>query len=237
GESIWMKIYATLGVENLLSNYSRIVYVDLIDPLSKIQATARIWLQNGLGTAEFQLADTLIEGTYRLRAYTNWMRNESPMYFYDELVYISNGRADQLLTKSFLREDGRFVVEFQTLEKQVLSEQSVFYEIVSPAGKRLKNGREKTNAMGVFDLPYKEEYAGAKLILQYQDKERALIEKVFKFPNPPQSENVVQFFPEGGDLLMGHVNRLAAKSLKPNGLGIASRTQIVTQGGDTIGEL
>src|SRR5690606_10816435 len=110
---------------------------------------------------------------------------------------------DQLVTRSGLSEDQHFIVELSSMHKQILADQSIQYEILNAENKKLKSGRIKTDALGRFELDYKKEYAGAKLILQYQDKERSLIEKVFKLPEPTNSPNSIQFFPEGGNLLIG----------------------------------
>src|SRR5690606_17718402 len=75
GENIWMKLYTVVGIENLLSGLSRVAYVEFIDPKEQIIATNRVPIINGIGYTDIQLADSLLEGSYRLRAYTNWMRN------------------------------------------------------------------------------------------------------------------------------------------------------------------
>lgn len=81
GETIWMKLYCTVAPENMLSTLSRIAYIDLLSPENKTINTLKIPLTAGLGIADFALTDSLIEGSYRIRAYTQWMRNDSAAYF------------------------------------------------------------------------------------------------------------------------------------------------------------
>lgn len=233
GETIWFKVYATVGIENYLSRVSNIAYVELIDPKDQLVSALRIPLRQGTGLGDLTLRDTLIEGTYRLRAYTNWMRNDSADYFFSENIQISNGRADNILSRSTLSEDQAYVIDLQDMQSRVLADRNVTYTI-SKNGRNLRTGNVKTNAMGTLRIPYRERYAGAKLSILFQNAEESLVEKIFKLPEPPEAPNRVQFFPQGGHLLEGALNRLAVKSLQPNGLGIQSRTHILTHQGDTV---
>lgn len=233
GETIWFKAYSAVGIENFLSNISNIAYAELIDPKENIVESIRIPLVQGVGIGDFTLQDTLIEGTYRLRAYTNWMRNDSASYFFSENIQISNGRADNVLTNSYLAEDGNYVVEMQDMRGIGLADETIEYTITRD-GKRLRTGRSKTNALGKVAIPFRNSFAGAKLSLLFKNPERSLVEKIFKLPAADILKNSIQFFPEGGTLPTGVLNRIAAKSLRPDGLGIQSRTEMITNTGDTV---
>ncbi len=100
GETIWFKAYTTVGIDNLLSNISKIAYVELLNPKEEVVSSIRIPILTGLGMGDITLTDTLIEGTYRIRAYTNWMRNDSSIYFFNENIQVSNGRLDNVLSRS-----------------------------------------------------------------------------------------------------------------------------------------
>lgn len=77
GESLWYKAYSVYAYTNQLFDHSKILYVELISPESKIISRNITNLEGGLGHGDFVLADSLgiKPGTYQLRAYTNWMRN------------------------------------------------------------------------------------------------------------------------------------------------------------------
>lgn len=232
GETVWFKAYATVGVENFLSNISNIAYVELINPKEEVVSNLRIPLLTGIGMGDITLTDTLVEGTYRIRAYTNWMRNDSSLYFFNENIQVSNGRTDNVLSGSYLDKDN-YTIQLQDVQKNPLAGETVRYTIVSQAGKQLKRGRVKTNDEGYLEIPFKDDYADAKLSILFTNKAQAQVEKIFKLPNTTVSQNSVQFFPEGGSLLTNSINKIAIKTLKPDGLGIASRTVILTATGDT----
>lgn len=232
GETIWFKAYTTVGIDNLLSNISNIAYVELISPKEEIVSSIRIPVLTGLAMGDITLADTLIEGTYRLRAYTNWMRNDSSIYFFNENIQISNGRLDNVLSHSSL-ENGNYNVQLRDVQGSPLTGETVRYEI-SRQEKNLKRGRVKTNDNGQIEIPFRDDYAEAKLLISFTNKTQALVKKIFKLPNPTVLENSVQFFPEGGHLLTNSTNKIAIKTLKPDGLGIASKTTILAATGDTL---
>ncbi len=65
-----------MGERLNLSEISRILHVDLINTNNKIDQSIKLQLVNGLGWGDFALPDSLPKGNYRIRAYTQWMRNE-----------------------------------------------------------------------------------------------------------------------------------------------------------------
>lgn len=100
GDDIWFKGYVTIGVYNQLSGLSKILYVDLVDPEEHIVQSIRLPLIAGVTMGDFQLADSLNEGNYRIRAYTNWMRNFEPDIFHDHLLPIGNARTANIVANS-----------------------------------------------------------------------------------------------------------------------------------------
>ncbi|GAA4305701.1 TonB-dependent receptor plug domain-containing protein [Aestuariibaculum suncheonense] len=88
GESIWYKAYSVLAYNHLFFDQSKILYVELISPESKIIARHKTRLDQGLGHGDFKLSDSIgvkKPGVYQLRAYTNWDRN-----FGDDFVFKKN---------------------------------------------------------------------------------------------------------------------------------------------------
>ncbi|MCR8667276.1 TonB-dependent receptor [Aestuariibaculum sp. M13] len=85
GESLWYKAYSVLAYNHMLLDQSKILYVELISPNSKIIARHKTRLEQGVGHGDFKLTDSLgvkKPGVYQLRAYTNWDRN-----FGDDFVF------------------------------------------------------------------------------------------------------------------------------------------------------
>ncbi len=67
------------------------VYVDLISEKDSLAASLKLPLTAGMANGEFVLADSSMnDGNYRIRAYTQWMRNAGPEYFYDKVIKVGN---------------------------------------------------------------------------------------------------------------------------------------------------
>jgi hypothetical protein len=95
GESLWYKAYSVYAYNNVPFDNSKILYVELIAPESKIIARNVTQLEEGLGHGDFVLSDSIgvKPGTYQLRAYTNWMRNFGDDFVYQkEIQIISPGK-------------------------------------------------------------------------------------------------------------------------------------------------
>ena len=90
GEILWFKIYAVDGTYNKPLNLSKVAYVDILDSKQTPVLQAKISLSQGSGSGSIYIPVTLSNGNYRLRAYTNWMKNFSPEYYFGKVITIVN---------------------------------------------------------------------------------------------------------------------------------------------------
>ncbi|WP_295796546.1 carboxypeptidase-like regulatory domain-containing protein [Mucilaginibacter sp.] len=90
GDVMYFKAYVTMGELHQLSTISGILHVDLIGNNNVLLQTKSILLSSGLGWGDFTLPDTLQKGTYRIRAYTNYMRNGEHAYFFNKNISVSS---------------------------------------------------------------------------------------------------------------------------------------------------
>ena len=93
GEDMWFKAYVVNAQDNALINYSHNLYVELIGPRAKIVKRETIRLEDGLGNGDFKLSDTIPAGNYRIRAYTNWMRNFGDNFIFEKQITILHAQA------------------------------------------------------------------------------------------------------------------------------------------------
>ena len=75
GESIWYKAYVVRDDNLHHTDLSRILYVELLNPIGYPVETQKLVIENGQANGMFQLKDTLNAGFYEVRAYTAWMLN------------------------------------------------------------------------------------------------------------------------------------------------------------------
>jgi hypothetical protein len=90
GDTIWFKSYIVSAGNNQLSNRSKVLYVELINEKDSLKKSLRLPVTAGLAWGDFILSESLTEGNYRIRAYTNWMRNFDEGFFFDKTITIGN---------------------------------------------------------------------------------------------------------------------------------------------------
>ena len=90
GENVYFKAYVTMGERHEPSSISGILHVDLIGKNDAIMKSLLVQLNNGTGWGDIQLSDTLQKGSYRIRAYTEWMRNEKTPNFFEQYISVSS---------------------------------------------------------------------------------------------------------------------------------------------------
>jgi hypothetical protein len=90
GDNIWFKAYLIDALDRLLTDHSSNLHVELISPSSKIIFSRNIRLEGGLGNGDFKLPDDIRTGRYKLRAYTNYMRNFSDQLFFSKEIAVIN---------------------------------------------------------------------------------------------------------------------------------------------------
>ncbi|TJZ61790.1 hypothetical protein FAZ15_04540 [Sphingobacterium olei] len=199
GETIWIKVYCTVGVENLLSNLSGITDIELIDPAHNIVSAIKIPLVMGMGIADIQLNDTITEGSYRLRAYTSWMRNADEQFFYDRTLHISNGRSDNVLTATTLHANNEkgttYAVDLKTMSGVPLQDIPVQFEVLHN-GKVVEKKKQQTDGGGVTTVLLNHKYEDAIIRYSFETPEKLTINKFIK-PLNIRTQNCVQLLPEG----------------------------------------
>ncbi len=88
GDDIWFKAYLIDVNTNLLTNHSGNLHVELISPSDEIISSRIIKLAGGTGNGDFSLPANAVTGNYRVRAYTNYMRNYSDQLFFNKELNI-----------------------------------------------------------------------------------------------------------------------------------------------------
>ncbi|MDR1368857.1 MAG: hypothetical protein LBJ72_01835 [Dysgonamonadaceae bacterium] len=85
GETIWFKAYAVTASDHLPDTLSRVLYVELLNPLGKVLETKKLKIEEGECKGDFFLTPFNYEylaGFYEVRAYTKMMLN-----FGEEVIF------------------------------------------------------------------------------------------------------------------------------------------------------
>jgi TonB-dependent SusC/RagA subfamily outer membrane receptor len=98
GETMWFKGYLFDGTTHKIDSVSRVMYVDLIDETNGKTIASRILNCDGSTYGDIALPDSLEEGVYQIRAYTNYMRNYSDEFFFHQDFKVYQGSVKNRLT-------------------------------------------------------------------------------------------------------------------------------------------
>jgi TonB-dependent SusC/RagA subfamily outer membrane receptor len=98
GESLWFKAYLVNALNGMPDTLSTNLYVELIGPGQSRIEIKRLQMSTGFGKGDFRLSDTLPEGQYQLRAYTNWMQNFDPAFYFTRNFQLSNPGYSKLIS-------------------------------------------------------------------------------------------------------------------------------------------
>jgi hypothetical protein len=90
GDDIWFKAYVIDPGVNKLSVNTNNLHVEFISPFSGILDSRMVRIEGGTGNGDFHLPDSVSSGRYRIRAYTNRMRNlDDRLFFTREIIVIN----------------------------------------------------------------------------------------------------------------------------------------------------
>jgi hypothetical protein len=89
-DDLWFKAYLIDASTGYLTDNSRNLHVELISPELNIIDSRIVRLNGGLGNGDFKIPKDIKSGQYRIRAYTNYMRNFSDSLFFNKAITIIN---------------------------------------------------------------------------------------------------------------------------------------------------
>lgn len=94
GEDIWFTGYLVDGVTHTKNPKSFMFYVELINEKDSIVSKRRMFTVDVTMPGDFKIDEEWNPGTYKLRAYTNYMRNDDPDYFYQKKIAVISTKTD-----------------------------------------------------------------------------------------------------------------------------------------------
>jgi hypothetical protein len=191
GDDIWFKAYVVDAGSSRLSTLSGVLNVDLINENDSLVKSVKLPVTGGVSWGDFQLADTLMEGNYRIRAYTELMRNAGTTFFFDKTIKVGNSWANKVFVAASYTYDhakndpGQVTatLHFSGREEQPIAVADVSYT-VSLEDKVVARGKGKTNADGelslVFRNPRGEALSPAKSLQNFPFRTKRRCAKLFR---------------------------------------------------------
>jgi hypothetical protein len=90
GETIWFKVYAVDASFHRPLGTSSISYIEILNRDLKPVLQSNVSMMNGSGNGSLTLPGSIITGNYIFRAYTSWMKNFSPDFYYEQTLHVVN---------------------------------------------------------------------------------------------------------------------------------------------------
>jgi hypothetical protein len=135
GELCWFKLYCVDAVLHRPIGMSKLAYWELLDRTDKPVAQLKIGLREGFGTGSYLLPESLSSGIYKIRCYTNWMKNFDAAFYFEKEITVINPH--QFYDKDTLKKEHacslRCYPEGGNLVNGIPS--TVAFRVVNPDGK------------------------------------------------------------------------------------------------------
>lgn len=237
GEKIWFKGYLVNAVTHQDNTQSNFIITELINRSDSIIGRKKI-RRDSLGFHNaFALPPTLPAGDYYLRAYSNWMLNQEPEFFYSHNLKIGNSIDNTIVSNiEYQKEDETHYtakVKFASNTQEAFKNTTVHYRYIEN-GKVKDKGKRKTDESGLISisLPDLKSTATRHIEVEFDDPQY-IYKKTFYLPLFNKDFNV-QFFPEGGALLAVAHQNIAFKAQGTDGFSKEIEGFLFDAKGDTL---
>lgn len=241
GEPIWFKGYLLNATTHLANTRSKYIYVELIDQADSVITRIKVKKDSTGFSGHINLKPELIAGTYVLRAYTYWMQNASPDFFFKKQIHIGNSIDDRMkcdftcgtLNNGYLP----VILKFTNTYGTPFVDKEFTIDMLWLKDNKRKFAR-KTDSSGkiTISVPYNLTDS-VKRMLGVSINETGL-KYNNKFVLPQLSNDYdVAFLPESGVFLNDDLQTIAFKAIGRNGLGVDIQGEIYNNNNELITEL
>jgi hypothetical protein len=214
---------------------SGLLYIELDDDAGKSAKRIMVPLISGMAWGDMAIDSTEIpDGSYTLRAYTNWMRNFGEDYVFKKNITIASSAYNPLLVKSNFKQNGNKVegeLQFSLLDGRIQAFRDVELKVMN-GRKNLSKDKLVTGPDGAVKFNISIPENAGSISIQARTADGGLL-------NIPVSinrrENIdVQFMPEGGQLVAGLPSKIGFKAIGEDGKGVSVSGKILDSKGNQV---
>ncbi|HTH83322.1 MAG TPA: hypothetical protein VL490_10325 [Mucilaginibacter sp.] len=244
GDTLHFKSYLLNADFLTPSIRSGLLYIELDNESSHMVKRIMIPVIAGISWGDIALnREEIPEGSYTLRAYTNWMRNFGEDYIYKKDIYISTLGGATLVNAAFKLDttSGKNKVQanlgFSSLNKSPLRLKDMRLKVMDGRHNLFKDqantGIDGNTAIN-FDIADKTMINSLSIQAAQsgKDADTAILNIPVTLNRPEKTD--VQFMPEGGSIIAGIPVRIGFKAISEDGKGtdisgriINSKKQII----------
>lgn len=242
GEDIWLTALVREGSSLKASSKSDIVHVELISPKGSVEKKISLIGKNGKAMGDFSLDADLNGGLYKLRAYTEWMRNEGENRCFEKEIQVQQVILPKLKMKLDFEKKAYgagdevvAILNVSTNENKALEKQA-FTFVAQLNGTKLVEKADLTESGGIryirFQLPKNLSTTDGLLnvMIQHEGSTESISRSIPLLLNQVK----LDFFPEGGDLVANLDSRVAFRALNEFGKPADVEGKIVDRQGNLV---
>lgn len=245
GDTIWFKAYLTVGIHQP-SLLSKIIYIDFLAPRDSLVTSLKLQVKNSVAWGSIALSPTAYKkGNYRIVAYTNYMNNLGVAYFFNKNITIgdaiNNPLSAQISLKTAAAGRSNKIsagIFYKDNEGAPFAEKRVSWS-VERDDESIAKGKGTTDKNGFIDISFVNtknlSLDSAKLVTEIENRQQKEVVNSFSL-KPISHPDDIQFFPEGGQLIIGVRTKIAFKAIKPDGLGIDLKGTITDNNNNVVTE-
>jgi hypothetical protein len=240
GDTIWFSAFVLDNLSMDSTSLSRILYVDLINSDNKPEKHLKLIIINGRTYGDFVLNKDAKNGIYRLRAYTQYMRNFQGEYLFEkEILVHQSDFTKMILVNPVIRssiEGDSVELHIKTILPDEYQSQDKKLEILARLNDTLSVRKTFTvkkvldESMGFFvPSSLSCSFVDIKLVLSG----KAVISEQ-RLSIPLKSGINLQFFPESGKMVDGINTAIACKATDDKGYPAEFDADIVDENNNQI---
>lgn len=225
GETIWFSAHVLNALNMKPSEKSDILHVEFINPKGTVERTIKVIAKDGKTAGDFQLDKDALGGIYKIRAYTNWMKNGGEENVFEKEIQVQDvvlpalkmkldferkafGAGDEVIAK----------LSLNTNQNKPLADYKIKI-VANINGQKIIEKTETTDEEGIryikFNLPadLKSNDGLLNVMIDYNGNTESISRSV------PIVLNKIDLalLPEGGDLVAGMKSNVAIKAVNEFG--------------------
>ena len=229
GDTLFFKGYLVSAVTNVPVDYSRYMYVELVDRRELVYIREKITKDTILNAfcGYLPMSENLHQGEYFLRAYTYNMQNEQEEYIFRKRIRVVNPHDNRITCKMDIENlrNGKRILKVHFINAQNERYENVAFQYKIPGetpDTSFLVGTTGYNGLCRIDVNNPK---SDHIWISFDNNGSWSFEKYLPIPGAVRNYEV-QFFPEGGALVANAKQQIAFKSVGTDGLGISVKGKV-----------
>ena len=217
GEIVWFKAYVLNGASHEATLNSEVLYTELINPRGNVENKLTLPIMEGGADGSFDITESMPGGIYKLRAYTNWMKNFGDTNYFEKEIQVQKVIYPRLLMKIDFEKEAYGPADkvdaslsIRTLEDKALVNSPFYFEVSLAGVKKLtQSGTTDKEGKAIVSFILPEDLTSNDGLLNVYIRYEGNTESISRSVPIVLNDIEIQFFPEGGELLKNFDNTCA----------------------------